>query len=158
MYPRIVAFADTREVLNAVAPYFGRYQLAASSYAAAASYEYYAGRRVIVFGRGSSHARHDDILSDFRKLDGADILVLRPSPPPQGEYRPYFRSMQVRTFTLRSVTFYAVLGQGFDYPAYRRGVLEFVRDHYYRRPWWLPPGRCYFCERYFGSGDCGWRH
>jgi len=158
MYPRIVAFVDTRGVLKRVEPYFGRYRLAASSYAAAASYEYYAGRRVIVFGPGSSHARHDDILTDFRKLDGADILVLRPSPPPEGEYGPYFRSMRVQTFEVRGVTFYAVLGQGFKYRAYHDRVLTFVRDHYYRRPWWLPPGRCYFCERYFGSGDCGWRH
>jgi 4-amino-4-deoxy-L-arabinose transferase-like glycosyltransferase len=157
MYPRIVAFVDTRGVLKEVAPYLERYQLAASSYAAAASYEYYARRRVIEFGPGSSHARHDDILTDFRKLDGADILVLRPSPPPQGEYRPYFRSVEVRSFAVRGVDFYAVLGRGFDYPAYRAGVLEFVRDHYYRRPGWLPPGRCYFCERYFGSGDCGWK-
>ncbi|HKI63131.1 MAG TPA: glycosyltransferase family 39 protein [Burkholderiales bacterium] len=157
-YPVIVAFVDVRGVLKEIEPYEKRYRLAASSYAAAASYEFYAGRRVILFGPGSSHARHDDILTDFRKLDGTDILVLRPSPPPHGEYRPYFRSMQVRTFTVRGVTFYAVLGQGFDYPAYRQGVLKFVRDHYYRRPGWLPPGRCYFCERYFGSGDCGWRN
>ena len=158
MYPRIVAFADTRGVLKQIAPYEGRYQLAASSYAAAASYEYYAGRRVIVFGPGSSHARHDDILTDFRKLDGADILVLRPSPPPMHEYQPYFRSVQVHAFLVRGVTFYAVLGQGFDYRAYHDGVVTYVRDHYYRRPGWLPPGRCYFCERYFGGGDCGWRN
>ena len=157
-YEKIVAWFDTRGVLNQIKPYYGRYHLAASSYAAAATYEYYAGRRVIVFGPGSSHARHDDILTDFRKLDGQNILVLRPSPPPKGQYRPYFRSMKVRAFEVRGVTFYAVLGQRFDYRAYHDGVLTFVRDHYYRRPWWLPPGKCYFCERYFGSNDCGGRH
>ena len=50
--------------------------------------------------------------------------------------------------------FYAVLGQGFDYRAYHRGVLEPVRDRYYRIPAWLPVGRCYFCERYFGGAQC----
>ena len=42
-----------------------------------------------------------------------------------------------------------VLGQGFDYPAYRDQVLRQVKDKYYAVPSYLPMGICYFCERYF---------
>ena len=153
-YGRLVPFVKTREVLAGVEPYLDRYRLAADGYAAAATYSYYSGRGVFVFGQGSSHARHDDILTDVRALEGKDIVVLRRSPPPERDYRPYFRAMDVKSFAVSGVEFYAVLGQGFDYRAYRQGILEPVRERYYRIPRWLPVGRCYFCERYFGGAQC----
>ena len=153
-YGRLVPFAKTREVLAGVELLRDRYRLAADGYAAAATYSYYSGRYVFVFGQGSSHARHDDILTDVRTLDGKDIAILRRSPPPEGDYRPYFRAIEVKQFAVHGADFYAVLGQGFDYRANHRGVLEPVRDRYYRIPAWLPVGRCYFCERYFGGAQC----
>jgi hypothetical protein len=47
-----------------------------------------------------------------------------------------------------------VLGREFDYGAYRDRVLAEVRDRYYRIPGYLPRGRCYFCERYWGAATC----
>jgi len=29
-----------------------------------------------------------------------------------------------------------------------------VRDRYYRIPAYLPQGRCYLCERHFGTAIC----
>src|SRR6266568_3045821 len=102
---------------------------------------FHARRHVIVFGAASSHARHDDILTDFRRLDGRDILVLRKTPAEDADYRPYFRSIEYRTFTVSGA-------------AYREGVLKPVRERYYAVPWYLPQRRCYFCERYFGTVTC----
>jgi len=107
-----------------------------------------------VFGEASSHARHDDILTDFRQLDGRNILVFRKSAPRDGDYRPYFRSLEYRSFALSGATFHLVLGRGFDYATYRNRVLATVRDRYYRIPGYLPQGRCYFCERYFAASTC----
>jgi 4-amino-4-deoxy-L-arabinose transferase-like glycosyltransferase len=123
--------------------------LAADSYSAAALLAWHTGGHVPVFGTGSSHARHDDILTDWRRYDGRDLAVLRREPPTEQDYRPYFRSLEVRPIELRGVRFYAVLGRGFDYAAYRGGVLEEVRRRYYRIPAWLPMRGCYFFERYF---------
>jgi hypothetical protein len=72
----------------------------------------------------------------------------------RGPYRPYFRSVEYRTFVLSGASFHLVLGRGFDYAAYRERVLAPVRDRYYRIPSYLPQGRCYFCERYFGAPTC----
>jgi 4-amino-4-deoxy-L-arabinose transferase-like glycosyltransferase len=143
----LVFLAEARTLAARAAP--PESVLAADSYSAAALLAWHTGRDVPVFGTGSSHARHDDILTDWRRYDGRDLAVLRREPPPDGNYRPYFRSLEVRPIELRGARFYAVLGRGFDYAAYRSGVLEEVRRRYYRIPGWLPVRGCYFFERYF---------
>jgi len=109
---------------------------------------------VFVFGEASSHARHDDLVTDFRRLAGRNILVLRKSPPQDADYKPYFASVEYRDFDIAGARYYLVLGRGFDYPAYRTAVLEKVRQRYYGVPSYLPHGACVFCERYADSGAC----
>ncbi len=106
------------------------------------------------FGPGSAHGRHDDILTDFRQLDGKDILVVRKTAAEPDEYRPYFRAIEMREIAVRGARYFLVLGQGFDYAAYRDRVLAEVRDRYYRIPRYLPQGRCYLCERYWATATC----
>lgn len=176
-YDGIVFHVRIHDVLQALKPYEKEFELAADGYSPAVAASYYARREdyasvsllslgeageaaalrkhyFFVFGPASSHARHDDILTDFRRLDGKNILVLRKNPPEDPAYRPYFRSVEYREFTLSGSPFYLVLGRGFDFAAYREGVLKPVRERYYAVPWYLPQGRCYFCERYFGAASC----
>jgi hypothetical protein len=171
IYDGLVYNLRTDAILRRLEPYAGKFHLAADGYSPAVTASYYAGLAAaregpvrpaqalaehyfFVFGRGSSHARHDDILTDMRKLDGADILVLRKNRPEEDEYRPFFRSVEFLSFTEADATFYIVLGRGFDYASYRDRVLVSVRDSYYSIPRYLPQGRCYFCERYFGAQTC----
>jgi len=113
-----------------------------------------AGRYFFVFGPGSGHARHDDILTDLRPMDGGNILVLRKSAPDPAEYAPYFREVEYREFELRGARFHLVLGRHFHFARYRDTVLARVRDQYYAVPPWLPQSGCYFCERYFPGTVC----
>jgi hypothetical protein len=171
IYDGIVYSVRTDAILRRLEPYAGKFHFAADGYSPAVTASYYAGLRAaregrgspaqalaehyfFVFGRASSHARHDDILTDFRKLDGADILVLRKNAPSEDEYRPFFRSVEFRNFTEAGATFHLVLGRGFDYASYRERVLVPVRDSFYAIPRYLPQGHCYFCERYFGAQAC----
>ena len=154
VYDGIVYHARIQDVLKEIEPYEGRFALAADGYSPAVTASYYSGRYFFVFGKGSSYARHDDILTDFRPLDGKDILVLRKDPPEDPDYRPYFRTVEYRQFTIAGATFHLVLGRGFDFAAYREGVLKPVRDRLYAIPAYLPQGRCYFCERYFDARAC----
>jgi hypothetical protein len=62
--------------------------------------------------------------------------------------------VQLRDIKLHGTTFYLVLGYGFDYNAYRDSLLTEVRDSFYRVPAFLARGRCYYCERYFGTQTC----
>ena len=147
-YQRLVLLAHPQAVLAPLAPLAARYRLSAEGYSVAALLAYHSGRRVPVFGGGSSHARHDDILTDWRRYEGRDLLILRREPPDLEGYRPYFREVETREVPGGGTTHYAVLGRGFDYAAYREGVLKEIRERWYRIPAWLPVGGCYFFERY----------
>ncbi len=148
LYQRLVLLADPRSVLEPLGPLMARYRLTTEGYAVAALLSYHTRRHVPVFGAGSSHARHDDILTDWRRYAGRDLLVFRREPPDLERYRPYFREVEARAASARGVTHYAVLGRGFDYAAYRERVLAVVNERWYRIPSWLPVGGCYFFERY----------
>jgi hypothetical protein len=107
-----------------------------------------------VFGAASPRARQDDILTDFRSLDGADILIVRKTVGEDDLYRPYFASVEYRDLTVRGATFHLVIGRGFRYAAYRDRVLAEVRDRFYRIPSYLPQGACWVCQRYFDAATC----
>ncbi|HLB14575.1 MAG TPA: glycosyltransferase family 39 protein [Burkholderiales bacterium] len=173
-YDSLVEALHADELLAALKPYEGKFAFASTSFSSAATLSYGAAelgfvaqpgtadgprgawRRhyFFVLGPASGHGRHDDIATDFRRLDGQDILVVRKTPADPQEYAPLFRAVEFRDVTVRGATFHLVLGQGFSFPAYRDRVLAFVRDRYYRIPGVLPQGRCYLCERYFGAATC----
>jgi hypothetical protein len=153
-YDGIVYHLRIKDVLQELKPYEGRFEFAADGYSPAVTAGYYSGKYFFVFGAGSSYARQDDLQTDFRRLDGKDILVLRKNAPEDLQYRPYFRTVEYREFTLSGATFHVVLGRGFDFGAYREGVLKPVRDRFYAIPSYLTQGRCYFCERYFDAPVC----
>jgi 4-amino-4-deoxy-L-arabinose transferase-like glycosyltransferase len=148
LYPRIVMLADPQAVLAPLGPLLARYRLAADSYSMGAELSYHTGRHVPVFGTGSSHARQDDIDSDWRRYDGGDFLILLRDPPDLEHYQPFFREVESRDVEARGTRHYALLGRGLDYAAYRERVLKTVRERWYRIPAWLPGGACYFFERY----------
>jgi 4-amino-4-deoxy-L-arabinose transferase-like glycosyltransferase len=149
LYPRLVFPGRIAELTVAIAPDLKGRVVATDSYASAALLEYHLRQPVAVFGRGTSHARQDDIDTDWRALDGRDVVILRRELPAPGEYAPYFRSLETRQIALGGGSYHALIGKGLDYGAYRAGVLAQVRDRYYRIPPRLPVGRCYFFERYF---------
>jgi hypothetical protein len=148
-YPRLVFPGRIAELLTAVAPDLPGKSLAADSYASAALLAYHARHPVPVFGRGTSHARQDDIDTDWRVYAGKDLVVLRREAPLPQDYQPYFRTIEVRKIALGGGSYHAILGRGFDYESYRTGVLTDIRDRFYRIPARLPVERCYFFERYF---------
>jgi hypothetical protein len=143
---RWILLAEPDAMLQPLGPLLARYRLAAESYSIASLLSYHARRHVPVFGAGSSHARHDDILTDWRRYEGRDLLILRRDAPDLERYRPYFREVEARE--VAAGAHHAVLGRGFDYAAYQAGVLKDVRERWYRIPAWLPVGGCYFFERY----------
>ena len=153
-YDGIVLTFRSQDVLRHLQPYADDFTFAADGYSNAVTHGYNARRYFLVFGPGSSHARHDDLLTDFRTLAGKNILTLRKTAPDLADYQPYFRSVEVQSFVEHGVTFYMVLGRGFDYPAYRDKVLREVKDRFYRIPKFLPIRSCYFAERYFPGEEC----
>lgn len=149
-----VIMLQPQALLESVAPYRKDAALATDGYSAAAILTYHAGENVLVFGEASSHARHDDLVTDFRRLDGQNILVLLKKPPEFEKFGPYFKTLQFAEIKVYGVPFYVVRGIGFNYLAYRDAILNRVRQKYYAIPGFLPVGACYFCDRYFTGQTC----
>ena len=145
----IVLGVHTNEVLKALRPIGQGYVYATDNYTMSATLAYRGHRRVIVFGPGSEHGRQDDMLTDFRTLDGKNILVLQNAKPDRPFYRHLFRTVDFRTVTVEGATYHVILGRGFRYPEYRDSVLTKVRARYYHIPGFLPCGACYMNDRYF---------
>ena len=148
-YDGIVFHFRINEVVAALQTFQPEYQLAADGYSSAVTASVQGGKYVFVFGTASSHARHDDLVTDFRGYAGKNILIFRKNPPQDGEYRPYFSNVEYGSMKIAGATFHLVFGKGFQYEAYRDGVLAAMRDRYYRIPAFLPQGGCEFCDRYF---------
>lgn len=153
-YPGLVMTVHGDELAAALAPWRATHVVASDGYSPAVTIGYALREHVIVFGRGTSHARHDDILTDFRELDGRDILIVRRRDDRIGEFDAYFDHVEHRTVTVRGATFHLVDGRGFRYELYRDRVLDEIRRRYYAVPRWLPGEACYFCDRYFPDRSC----
>jgi hypothetical protein len=133
------------------AAYGTDYYPTTNGYYTSGAMTYHSGRHFGVFLDYSKHGRHDDKLSDYRKLDGRDILILATLPINQ-DYTPFFESVRQETVTLRHKAFFVVLGEGFRYAAYRDRFLKKIDANWYTCPDWLPKGKCYFKEMY-SDGD-----
>jgi hypothetical protein len=154
LYDGIVLSFEHEALARELQPYRKDWVLAMDGYSNAVTLGYNLRQYVIVFGEASSHARHDDLATDFRALAGRDFLILRKSEPNLDDYRKYFRQVDADSFEVRGARFWRVKGMGFDFPAYRDGVLAGVRRKYYAIPSWLPQTACYMCDRYFPGETC----
>ena len=125
-----------------------------NGYYTSAAMTYHSGRHFGVFLDYSKHGRQDDKLTDYRQLDGRDILILATLPIDQ-DYGPYFESVRHETITLYGNVFYVVLGHKFRYGAYRERFLKKINADWYTCPPWLPQGKCYFKQMYFSGGAGG---
>ena len=151
-YPSIVRSFDVQAILKQVdAP---GVVIMADAYTPASIYGFELRRYVPVFGPGRFHARQDDMLVDFSLYQGKTVRIIHGAQPDLANYRPYFESVDVRPIEQSGVTFYVVEGQGFNFPAYRDGVLATIFKRYYNIPTWLPMTGCPFCERYCGEVRC----
>lgn len=152
-YASLVMMTRTQELLDRLEPYLGEYHLAAVGYSPASVLSYKAKQHVFVFGRGSHYGRQDDLLLDMADLDGQGIMILSKHGPPE-EYARYFREVRYEEVELYGARFYLLLGQGFEFKEYRVTALDEARRRYYGVMGFLPQEPCFFCEKYFGSGDC----
>ncbi|MCX7156192.1 MAG: glycosyltransferase family 39 protein [Rhodocyclales bacterium] len=154
LYDGIVLSFEHQALATELQPYRQDWVLAMDGYSNAVTLGYNLRQYVVVFGEASSHARHDDLVTDFRALAGRNFLILRKSAPNLDDYRKYFRQVSADSFEIRGARFWRVKGESFDYAAYRDGVLAVVRQKYYAIPAWLPQTACYMCDRYFPGEAC----
>jgi len=123
---------------------------ATGSYADSSILEFYFKKPVIVFGMGSKHARQHDILSDFRKYDGKNMLIICKSVP-EG-YNKFFNNVIIEQKVIKDAVFYFVKGYGFKYEEYKKDVLARIKEQFYNVPPYIKMrgDENNFLEKYFG--------
>ncbi len=152
IYASIIRSYKTQELLSQVtAP---DVVIMSDAYTPASIYGFTLRQYVPVFGVGKFHARQDDMLVDFSLYQGKTLRIMLSDFPNPDDFRPYFSSVTVLTLVQNGVTFYAIEGKDFDYPAYKAGPLSTIYQKYYNIPTWLPMTGCPFCQRFCGQVRC----
>lgn len=157
-YPGLVMTLAPASLERALIPYRSHdgkpFRLASDGYSAAVTMGFNLREYMLVFGPGSSHARHDDILTDLSRLAGGNLLIIRRDSNANVDDGRYFDRIETHIIDVRGARFYLTQGFGFKYEPYRDEVLETIRRKYYAVPGLLAGGPCYFCDRYFPERAC----
>ena len=136
------------EVLAHLKPYEKEYTLATISYGMSSVLSYYTRKHVIVFDKASYHAREDERLTDYRKLDGKNILIFKRTASNLEQLRRFFAHSERKSFKVREATFELLIGNDFNYALYYEEVIKPINQDFYSIPDWLPIGQCEFKEKY----------
>lgn len=136
------------EVLAKLKPYEKDYTFATISYGMSSVASYHSKKHFIVFSKGSYHAREDDRLTDYKKLDGKNILIFKRTTLFIDDLAKYFKTSQRKTIKVRGATFELLVGNGFKYDLYYEQELKKINHDFYSIPDWLPVGQCEFKEKY----------
>ena len=136
------------ELLAKLAPYEENYKLASISYGFGSLLYYHSRKHVMIIGAASFHARQDDNITDYRELDGKNILIIKRTGTNLDVFKRYFNTSQRKTIYVRDASFELLLGDGFNYNLYHKEVLERINRDYYAKPAWLPVGQCRFQSIY----------
>ncbi len=127
--------------------------LMARAYNPAAMLAFSHGKYVPVFGVGRHHARQDDLIVDFRAMQGKTMRIFDYNEPDLADFTPYFEQVGRKKIVIEGVAFYAVDGTGFKYQVFRDKVLTTIAEEFHDVPAWLPNYGSPFCERY-GFKQC----
>ncbi len=134
--------------LDKLKSYEDNYTFAMVSYGMASVASYHSSKHFIIFSEGSVHARIDDKLTNYKKLNGKNILLVKRTKENLEMHEKYFQSTERKFMQVDGVRFELLLGQGFKYKLYREEILTKINSSYYDIPDWLPIGQCSFKEKY----------
>lgn len=137
-----------QEVFSHLKQYEANYTFATISYGMSSVASYYTKRHFIVFDKASFHAREDERLTDYKKLDGKNILIFKRTALNLDKLGRYFSTSERKSFKVREATYELLIGNKFNYALYRKEVLKEINNDFYDIPDWLPVGQCEFKKKY----------
>ncbi|MDD9893009.1 MAG: glycosyltransferase family 39 protein [Gammaproteobacteria bacterium] len=97
----------------------------------------------------SKYGRLADTRVDLREYDQQRLVYVDKGSIDASRYAPYFSTVEVKELDIGGATLSVMIGEGFNYMAYRENYLRRIDELFYQRPDWLPPAACPFTERYF---------
>lgn len=140
------------EIEHSLEKYKDRYIFGTIGYTTSGLMHYHNQHPYLVFKDLDNNGRCDDKWTDYRVLDGKDILLIstyKYRPEEELEYKNYFQEIVYEEINVRGATFYIARGHAFKFQKFKEGYLTWVKNTYYRMPSYLPQGPCFFFDRYF---------
>lgn len=148
-YRDIVLSMHGDELVAQIREKYGQdYILGTNGYYTSGVITYYSGQYAIVFHDNSSFGRQDDKVTDYRTLDGKDMIIVS-TLAIKDDYSVYFDQIRYDTVTIEGNAFNLAVGQGFKYDVYKKRFLQKVLKKFYAIPDYLPVGECFFYDKYF---------
>jgi 4-amino-4-deoxy-L-arabinose transferase-like glycosyltransferase len=151
LYKNTIISIKAREISCLLKPFQDRFFLTTESYDDVSMLQYYSGQFVTQFGKGSQHGRQFDQLTDFSKLQGKDILIVRGGSPNEEFFRHFFEKVEIKENRLSDHSVFFIFGYKFKYEVYKEKVLKEILVSFYLVPAQLSCGDCYFKDHYFGG-------
>lgn len=148
-YKNLQLFLHTDDATRHLTPYERDYFFASDGYTLSSILGYRSSQHFSVFGVGSKFGRQDDLITDFRKMNGQKILIFSRGTENMHIWKNYFKTSQIKRIESFGIPYFFMLGDGFKYEAYKRDYLVKLRDKYYQIPPALSPRSCYFLDKYF---------
>ncbi|HEV2614001.1 MAG TPA: glycosyltransferase family 39 protein [Gammaproteobacteria bacterium] len=153
LYTKIVFFFKHKQLRDSLNQYNNNYTFTSIDYVQADMMFYDSDQYCPTFGTGDVHGREDDLITNWATYNHKNLLIFYSRPPRSAEYKPYFAKTKVKSFIYDHATFYYVLGQDFNYPAYRDTVLKQINDEYWQIPDYLPHAPSFFYQKYFAKQE-----
>jgi hypothetical protein len=103
------------------------------------------------FASLSKYGREDDKHTDYAKLDGQNLALIVFKEKHLEVIEPFFQTLQTTNIQLNENTHLIwVIGENFNYHAYRAQILKQVDTRYYAQPTWMKSlsSGCFFKEKY----------
>ena len=121
--------------------------VAANNYSLAAIIGFGIQQPVSVIGPGSFYARQDDFITDYRQLDGKDILIIfsRKGDPSLGRF---FAEYTMQTPQFGGGKIHIAIGKAFNYERYLKAILQPTARRFYKGLPFTKAGSCPFNARY----------
>jgi len=101
-----------------------------------------------VFGSGSIHARFDDSITDFRKIDKKNIRIISSRAIDIESLKPFFERVTVQERQINGARLSVADGEQFRFGPYQQIVLTDIAARFYKLPHWLPNYGCGFLQKY----------
>ncbi|MCP4751910.1 MAG: glycosyltransferase family 39 protein [Proteobacteria bacterium] len=148
----LVYWRHKDQILRKLDPYEGKFHFTTYDYTTSAMNAFITDRYYPVFAYGGYHSRQDDLITDFRGLDGEDILIMSEKNQRAGNYTDFFQKVEIKELKLYNASFFLILGYGFNFDAFKERHLIGIAEKYYMIPKFLPMKSCRFLDNYF-KGD-----
>ncbi len=150
-YADAVLFTQPEAICHAVDEH-NITHLFAYGYSMAALLSYHCDRDVHMLYNTNKYGRLDDKLVDVKALANQTFSLLDKRAFNAHDialFESTCKQAVIEELHIHDATYHLITCHQFNYAAYKKNILDVIKEKYYTIPSWLPYDSCYFLQRYY---------